>query len=111
MNKKIILGLVIGGALYYQFGRKKDEAETTESQEGSPIVSNSDIFSKYENRVLADSNGYWMLIKNGKIFSPTDQNSLNTYAKANPSLPFLTVNEDIWKYYAENFPQVFGGAF
>ena len=115
MNKNLILGLAVAGALYWQFGRKKGEPESTESYEGSPIISptiiNGDTFAKYNNRVLVDANGFWMLIKNGKIYSPIDQSSLDKYSRENPNLPFLTVNEDIWKYYSENFPKLFVGGF
>lgn len=39
MNKKLILGLVVAGALYYQFGRKKDEGAPVDETTipGSPI--------------------------------------------------------------------------
>jgi len=116
MSRKLILALAIGGAIYYQFGRKKGEGSTASDTSPDIIMppnadSGQSIFTKYDNRIVADMNGYWMLIKKGKIYSPTNQASLDSYVASNPGIPFLTVNEDIWKYHSENFPEVFGGAF
>ena len=41
MNKNLILGLAVAGALYWQFGRKKDEPEPSGIIEGSPIMINT----------------------------------------------------------------------
>jgi len=102
MNKKILLGVaVLGGALLYY--RNKKGTETAE-----PGTVQESIFTKYNNRVVADAKGIWMFIQNGKIYS-MGQAALDKWFLDNPGLDVIQAPEDIWTFYAGTDMSVFGG--
>lgn len=104
MKKILLLGGVAILAYTYKdklFGSSASGGTTT------PQPESSDIFVKYNNRIVADATGKWMLIKDGKIYGPNGQASLDNWYAANPGKDVIMAPEDIWVYYAQNNPSVF----
>ncbi len=102
MKKVLIIAAIAAGA-YFLLGNKKTDDTVSE------VEANSDFFTKYNNQVIADSKGYWMLVKDGKLFSPESLETLQAWQRANPDKPgVIEVAESIWETLA---PSNYGGSF
>lgn len=108
MKKVLIIAALIGVG-YYAFGKKKDAAPTSDS----PILPGLDIeesvFTQYDNQVIVDQDGYWMLVKDGKLFTPTSLETLQAWQNQNANKPSVVeVKESVWLTYGQ---QANGGSF
>ena len=94
MKKVLIIGLLLGAG-WYAFAGKKD----------APADS-KDVFVKYNGRIVSDAKGYWMIIRNGKLYS-VKGTSAQDWFDANPNnKEVLSVPENIWEIYSKEH---FGG--
>ena len=97
-------GLMIGAALLAIVGvaaasnTKKTTSDTSASE---------DIFVKYNNELVTDAKGYYMLFQDGKLYSAAESDLLAWVAK-NPGKPFIQSPLDIWEYYTSNHPELIG---
>lgn len=104
--KKILIVALVAGGLYFAFGRKPKTAEVTEIPESD---GENDIFTKYNNKVIYDKDGYWMLVKDGKLFTTPTLETLQAWQALNPeSGDPVEVQSSVWlTYNATNY----GGTF
>lgn len=66
-------------------------------------IVNVDVFKKYDNKLVVDSDGYWILIKDGKLLTTKDVNSLNEWRKQNPEISQeINLVFPIWKVLAND---------
>lgn len=111
MKKVLIIAAIIGVG-YYAFGTKKDAAPISES----PILPGNEIdeiqesiFSLYNNQVIVDKDGYWMLVKDGKLFTPISLETLQAWQNQNSDKPSVVeVKESVWLTYSQTHV---GGTF
>lgn len=123
--KKILL-LAAAAAAYYAYKQQnqtKDEVDFTPDINPVPgpmpisdyldEANQADIvFKMYDNQVIEDANGYWMLVKNGKLYSPLNENTLIAWQRQNPNKPgVIQVDFSVWEHFANNGADVFGGSF
>ena len=101
MKKVLIIGLLLGAG-WYVFGGTKSETTT-------PIQPTGDIFQQYNGRVIADKDGYYMLVKEGKLYTPIDLASLQAWQRANPLVAdTVIVPVSVWTVYSQEH---YGGTF
>lgn len=108
MKKLLILAAILGGYLYF----KKDTDDVVVPKE--PVKTNDllvpnnpemplSIFDIFDGRIINDSNNFWIYIKDGKLFAPSEEFQkkwdFDTY-------PVIAVNEDIWKKYGSLNPEI-----
>jgi hypothetical protein len=115
MNK-LLIGAALLGLTFVavKAATPKNAAPSNENQ--LPIApanpTSGDLLVKYNNRIVVDKNGYWMLIKDGRIYPPKDQASILAYQTANPQFKeVLKVTDDIWMFYSKRDSSVFGPHF
>lgn len=116
MKKVLIIGLILGIG-FYAYSKTKTE-ELPNQSDGIPTETeedviagedNSNILSRYENRIIADKDGFYMLVKNNKLFNPIDEDSIKAWQQANPTVAdVLQVSESIWKIFSNSN---YGGKF
>jgi hypothetical protein len=96
--KKAVIGLLVLGGLYFAFAKPKSATSVAQIDE-----TNNDVFAKYNNRIVVDANGYWMIIRDGKYFGIAGD-TVQDWQNANPSnIEPIKVNEDIWIAYNDRF--------
>lgn len=96
MKKVLLIGLLLGVG-YYAFGKKSNDLSNEN------IGENNDIFVKYNNRIVSDINGYWMIIRDGKIFS-VKGGTVQDWYNANPTnTEVVNAPEDIWIAYNDYY--------
>ena len=106
MKKILIFGLLLGTG-YYVYSKSKNPIASTNTHPGGLLPPDEDGFIKnvqtpYEGRVIVDKDGYWMLVKNGKLKTPTDLASLQKWQKENPTVAdAVNVNTSVWLTYSE----------
>lgn len=95
--KKVLLLVGIFAVGYYAFGNKSN------APANEMIEQNEDIFVKYNNRIVSDINGYWMIIRDGKIFSAKG-GTVQDWYDANPTnTEIVNAPEDIWIAYNDYY--------
>ena len=113
MKKILILG-ALAGVGYYFYTKKTKEVIAPPKEETFPIpVSepglNPAIFDTYTNQVIEDADGYWMLVKDGRLYTPISIDSLIAWQKNNPDKPkSVKVTERVWINYGNTHQ---GGTF
>lgn len=116
--RKFILGALLLGAAYWgikQYNKQKND--TLPPVPAQPKANPSpktvdDPLVRYDNRIVEDAKGYWMLIKGGMIYTPTNLDSIKAYQTANPEYAeVLKVPESIWETYNVPGSTVIGGSF
>ncbi len=66
-----------------------------ESTKGNPVY--TDIFSKYNNRIIVDKKGQKLLVKDGKFKFPLRENSFKNYQTNHPKFAKeITINKVLW---------------
>jgi hypothetical protein len=97
MKKVLLIAAVAAGLYYLTSGKKK----TTTSNLPSNSTAQPTFLEQYEGKLVIDSKGYWMVIKNGKIFTFSNVDGWAKYAQENPqhSTP-VKVNFPAWEQYA-----------
>lgn len=102
MKKVLLVGaglLVVLGVMAAKKGKDQDGTQTVPA----------DIFTLYNNTVVSDSAGYWFLIRDGKLWTPNGQASLDTFFAANPGR-YVKLDFPVWTNYADK-PEFIGGNF
>jgi len=95
----ILLGLIAVGGYFYST-RKKDSNAVAGDE---PMQLQNDFFTQYDNSIVVDKDGMWMVVQNGKIFTFTDQKGLNAWQLANPeNATPIVVDFPAWQQYAVN---------
>lgn len=108
MKKPIILiGALVLGVLAYNhlYGNTTSTTTTTTTD---------DVFKKYDNQIIEDADGYWMLVKDGKLFTPTSITTVQAWQNANPTKPgVVKVNTKVWDTYGQAYfdGKYYGGQF
>lgn len=92
--RNLAIALLVAGGLYYYFAKKKDD--NTLGDELAQNELTGDVFRDYNNQVIVDSDGYWMLVKDGKLFSPTSAETLNNWFSANLGKEAITLKQQVW---------------
>ena len=106
--KNILIFGALGLALYYGAKALKnpDKTEVSDDMQLSEI---DQILKKYNGYQIVDKDGYWMVVKNGKLFSPADEAAFYAWQKNNPEKIFPdTVPVSVWALYSEKY---YGGQF
>lgn len=95
MKKVLLIGAAALGIYFLTSGKKKTPTLP------SNTTSQPTFFQQYEGKLVIDSNKFWMVIKNGRIYTFTDVKTWGKYAKDNPqhSTP-VQVNFPAWEQYA-----------
>lgn len=112
MKKVLIIAALIGVG-YYAFGMKKEEFTPISDSPILPIDEIDEIqesvFTKYNNQVIVDKDGYWMLVKDGKLFTPISLETLQAWQNQNSDKPSVVeVKESVWLTYSQTHV---GGTF
>ncbi len=102
----LLLGLLAIGGIAYA----ATSGGTANAQVGASDGGAQDIFTLYNDRILVDKKGYWMLVKDGKLFLPDGQPSLDRYFASHPGVAQVNVDYDVWENYADK-PEFIGGNF
>lgn len=116
MKKVLILAALAFGA-YRFLGQEKAPATTPGpileeddapqgSSQGAPDAAS--FFRTYDKKVVIDAKNYYMLVKDGKLYTPTNIDSLVAYEKANPGSQ-VKVSFDAWEPFANS--STVGGSF
>jgi hypothetical protein len=93
--KKLAIALLVAGGLYYYFNRKKTDENTPEDEQQDVLL--TDVFKQYNNQVIVDIDGYWMLVKEGKLYTPKSLETLQAWQTANPTKPgVVEVKYPVW---------------
>lgn len=92
--RNLAIALLVAGGLYYYFAQKKND-DTTEDEKAQTEPA-GDVFRDYNNQVIVDSDGYWMLVKDGKLFTPTSAETLNDWFSANIGKEAITLKQQVW---------------
>lgn len=114
--KKILFIAALLGVGYYTFANKKTETQEQENPGFEPADETPidgalpAFFAKYNGRVVDDVNGKYMLILDGRLYSPKSLETLIEWQKRNPLMAeTLKVAEEIWT--AQNVNDYYGGTF
>jgi hypothetical protein len=92
--KKLAIALLVAGGLYYYFTKKKDNDTAPEDEQPQGLL---DVFKEFTNQVIVDSDGYWMLVKDGKLYTPKNIEALQAWQAANPTKPgVVEVAQQVW---------------
>lgn len=101
MKKVLIIAALLAGG-YYLYSQNNTVDTSDNPATTSPL-------DKYNNQLIVDADGYWMLVKDGKLYTPVDQASLTKWSAENPNQPTaLNVAESIWLNYSNDN---YGGTF
>jgi hypothetical protein len=93
--KKLAIALLVAGGIYYYFNRKKTDENTPEKEQPQGLL--VDVFREYNNQVISDIDGYWMLVKDGKLYTPKSFQTLQAWQAANPLKPgVVEVKQQVW---------------
>lgn len=104
LKKVLLLGALIGAG-FYVFGNNKSGSTTTGTQSGT-----DDVLSTYDNYLLEDKDGYWMVVKNGKVYNPATEKDFYDWQTNNPGRVYPTqLPISIWTVYANT--DAYGGTF
>ena len=99
--KKAILVLAVLGAGYYAYTKYGKSEKLDPTDENAEIP--NDIFTLYNNRIIKDKDGYWMLVKDGHLYSPVSIDTVQAWQKANPqNAEIINVQESIWLTYSSD---------
>lgn len=103
--KKVLIFGALGLALFLGVKAMNKPATTTTDSQGS-----DDIFATYDNYLLQDKDGYWMVVKNGKIYNPATDQDFFDWQTNHPGRVFPTqVPVSIWTVYSNT--DQYGGTF
>lgn len=103
MKKVLIIAAIAAGA-YFLLGKKTDDTATAELP-----ANDTDFFTKYNNKLVVDSVGYWILVKDGKLFTPIDMASLQEWRMENPKNAVeIRLDFPVWEIYNQT---KYGGTF
>ena len=106
--KKLAIALLVAGGIYYYFNRKKTDENTPEDEQPQGLL--EDIWVKYNNYQLSDKDGYWFVIKDGKIYNAASDASFYAWQTKNPGRFYPTpAPESIWSLYANT--DRYGGTY
>ena len=103
MKKVLIIAAVAAGAFFLMSGKKSNSNAGTDAPED-----NDSVFTKYDNRIVKDKDGYWILVKDGKLWQASSDNAWFDWLNANPTKPLVEAAESIWLPYNAEF---YGGTF
>ena len=94
--KKILIPALILGAIYFAYKSNKTKTLPTNT---NPTTS-SDVFVKYNGHIVTDAKGYWMIIRDGKLYNIKQNGTVQDWLNANPSnQEVVTAPENIWETY------------
>lgn len=108
----LILGALAFGAFVFKdklFGQTA-ATDALPIADASGQITAENIFS-FNNRVFYDASGIWFLVRDGKLYTPAGQASLDAFVAANPGATFDQLPFDVWKYWAAKDNTKFGGSF
>lgn len=92
MKKLLVLAVIAGGIWYFTQG-KDASGEALELEE--------DFFTKYNNRIVVDSLGRWMLVKDGKLAATRSTETIIAHQQKYPEFAeVINLDWDVWGYYA-----------
>lgn len=84
-------------------------------EEPKGVVSNNeynDIFKKYNNKIIIDKNGQYMLVKDGKFMFPLNENAVKNYKKNHPiHAKEIKFTKKLWDWKTMIHGQYDGGNF
>ena len=96
MKKVLLIAAVAAGLYYLTSGKKKTTTSNLPSNQTQPT-----FLEQYEGKLVIDSIGHWMVIKNGRIYTFSGVDGWAKYAQENPqhSTP-VKVDFPAWEQYA-----------
>ena len=75
-------------------------------------LSYEELFKLYNNRLVIDSSGMEMLVKDGKFKFPADENAINNFKKNNPKYKNrVKINQVLWDWNTMPGKEYDGGLF
>ncbi len=75
-------------------------------------LSYEELFKQYNNRLVIDSSGMEMLVKDGKFKFPADENAINNFKKNNPKYKNrVKINQVLWDWNTMPGKEYDGGLF
>lgn len=100
MKKVIIIGGLVGlGFLLFKPKQNQNQTTTNTTTTGAPPKQT--FWEKYNGRILADVEGYWMLVLNGKCYTFRDVAHISEYTLQYPQYSeVLKVDFPAWREYA-----------
>lgn len=104
--KKALIVLALLGIGFWVYS--KNQKPVTPILEDDANVILGDFYPQFNNRVVIDADGRWMLIKDGKIYAPTSIESFHAWQAANPTIAeTITSTESIWNNNQDRFAGTF----
>jgi len=96
MKKVLLIAAVAAGLYLLTSGKKKTTTSNLPSNPAQPT-----FLEQYEGKLVIDSIGHWMVIKNGRIYTFSGVDGWAKYAQENPqhSTP-VKVDFPAWEQYA-----------
>jgi hypothetical protein len=109
MKKVLLIGALLAGG-YFMLRKKDDTIAALPNQTNTPAVEPT-FFQKYNGKIVVDSDGNYMLVLNGKIYTFAGVKELSDYTMQNPQhKDSVAVDFPAWKQYA-NLPGIYGGNY
>ncbi len=98
MKKVLLIAAVATGLYFLTSGKKKTTTSNLPSNQTQPT-----FLEQYEGKLVIDSIGHWMVIKNGRIYTFSGVDGWAKYAAEFPqhNTP-ITVSFPAWEQYAVN---------